>query len=253
MTFGYSLSHSAFRVVLAFGGTVALLGAAAAAPAQAPVGQFSVTTRLGAISFDRAASLKTAPYIGLDAEFNASRLFSIGTSLNVTRPNTRGEDFVTTITFGLLQTGDTTSFYYTSQALALVEGSLIGALRLPVADRFTPFVVGGGGYYAMFLDPQINRGARRLTGPTATVGGGAFYRLSDRAGIQLDVRDMVMFRYQADRLSPSLGRNPNIFFLEDFPTPPERKRTVHNLVFSLGFRYVPRDAGGTDDQGGTGQ
>ena len=241
MTSGHPLSYGPFRLALTFASVAFLLGAASAAPAQAPPGQFSVTTRLGAISFDRAASLETAPYIGLDAEFNVNRVFSIGTALTVARPNTRGEDFITTITFGLLQTGDTTSFYYTSQALALVEGSLIGAVRLPVSDRFTPFLLGGGGYYAMFLDPQINRGARRLTGPTATVGGGAFFRVSERAGIQLDVRDMIMFRYQADQLSPSLGRNPNIFFLEDFPSPPERKSTVHNLVFSLGFRYVPRD------------
>jgi hypothetical protein len=237
------------RAAVAAGG-LAMLCIAGRAPAQAPPGEFAVTTRLGAVRFDRAASLETAPFVGLDAEYSVSRLFGLGTAINVTRPNTRAEDFVTVVTFGIPTTGDTTSFFYTGQAVSLVEGSLIATLRLP-AGRITPFVLGGGGYYAMFLDPQINRGSKRLTGPTATVGGGVFYQLSERAGIQLDVRDMMQFDYQADRLSPGLGRNPNIFFVEDFPQPPERKSTVHNLVFSLGFRYVPRGDRPEGEPGGT--
>ena len=50
---------------------------------------------------------------------------------------------------------------------------------------------------------------------------------------------MIFTRYRRSRLDPSLGRNPNIYFLEDFPPPPAPKSTVHNIMFSLGFRYVP--------------
>src|SRR5687767_12197400 len=122
MTGGHaSPARGVMRTARVVGITLGLLCAAEVIAAQAPVGRFSVTTRLGGIRFDRAASLETSPFIGLDAEYNASRLFSIGTSVNVLRPNTRAEDFVTTVTFGVPTTGDTTSFFYTGQALSLVE------------------------------------------------------------------------------------------------------------------------------------
>jgi outer membrane protein W len=220
---------------------------AGAARAQEPTGQFSVTTRLGGVHFDRAASLKTAPFIGLDAEYGLSRNFAVGTEIDVTRPSTRAEDFLTTLTFGTPVTGDTTLFFQTGQAVSIVHGGLLLRARYPGA-RLTPFAVGGAGYYAMFFDPQISRGTRRETSPSLTIGGGVGIKLTDRAGLQLDARDLIFTDYKASRLDPSGGRNPNIYFPEDFPTPPARKSTVHNILFSIGFRYVPSGARGTEGE-----
>jgi hypothetical protein len=219
-----------------------------AAAAQEPTGQFSVTTRLGGIRFDRASSLKTAPFIGLDAEYGLSRFLSVGTAIDVTRPNTRAEDFLTSLTFGTPTTGDTTFFFELGQAVAIVQGSLLVRARYPGA-RLTPFAVGGAGLYGMFFDPQINRGARRKTAPVLTVGGGVGIKLTERAGLQLDARDVMFTDYDASRLDPSQGRNPNVYFPEDFPTPPTRKSTVHNIMFGIGFRYVPSGTRGTDAAG----
>ena len=234
-------STSAARAARGSAAVLAALSAvclAAEAAAQEPTQQFSIVTRTGAIRFDRAASLETAPFLGVDASYGLNRNFAIGTVINVSRPNTRAEDFVTTITFGIPTTGDTTLFLETGQAVSLVEGGLAAEARLPMG-RFTPFVVVGGGYYGMFFDPQINRGSRRMTGWTGSGGGGVRVQLSPRAGLQFDARDVIFTNYRASRLDPADGRNPNVFFPEDFPPPPQRKETVHNIMFSIGFRYVP--------------
>ncbi|MBA3559527.1 MAG: outer membrane beta-barrel protein [Gemmatimonadaceae bacterium] len=215
------------------------------AAAQAEQGEFSVLPRLGAIDFDRASSLKTAPFLGLDAEYHINRFFGIGTAVHVARPNTRAEDFLTTLTFGIPTSGDTTFFFQTGQAITLLEGGLLGTLRYPLG-RFTPFLTGSAGYYRTFLDPQINRGARGWDGASYSYGGGFTVRFSERSGIQLDVRNLVLTDYERQSLEPSLGRNPNIFFEEDFNLPPDNKSSVNNLVLSLGFRYVPNVGSGRD-------
>ncbi|HSJ63656.1 MAG TPA: outer membrane beta-barrel protein [Gemmatimonadaceae bacterium] len=223
----------------------ALAVVSSALPAQDPVNSFSVTTRAGAVKFDRSASLETAPFVGLDAEYGVSRYLSIGTAITVSRPNTRAEDFLTTLVFGIGTTGDTTLFLQTGQPVNVVEGALLASLRYPTG-RFTPFVSGGVGYYGLFMDPQINRGTSRMTGFAGSVGGGLRVQLTEQAGLQFDVRDAIFTGYERDELNPSDGRNPNIFFLEDFPAPPESKSTVHNLMFSIGFRYVPQGSTGGD-------
>ena len=233
---------------------VAALGASSlpsATQAQEVVRRFSVTTRGAVRTFDRASSLRAAPLVGLDAEYALTPFFGLGTAINATRANTYGEDFVTTLTYGQVQSGDTTTFYETSQAVNMVDGSLLATVRMP-NPRFSPFLTGGVGYYAMFFDASINRGQRRHSGAVYTVGGGASLAFSERAGIQLDVRDMIMANYDASLLEPSGGRSANVTFIEDFPRPPGHKGTINSLAFSLGFRYVPdflNTAGGSGEGG----
>lgn len=231
---------------LLFASAFGALAAVAPAGAQEPVGRFTVATRGGYIDFGRNTSLEGAPYIGLDTEYGLKRFFTLGTSLVVSRPNTRATDFLTTQTYGVITAGDTTFVYGASQAVSLVNGEVLATLRYPMA-RITPFVSGGFGIYGMFMDPQTNNGARRSNGTSATVGGGLALRLSDRAGIQLDVRNMTLFQFDRRDLDPAGGRNPfTTLFAEDFSAPPGRSNRVNNLMFTLGFRYVP---GGDIEEG----
>ena len=237
------------RVLLALGaGALASLGVARAADAQNADGQFTVITKIGALAPTRAASLERSGVVGIDALYGFGRFFGLGTTVNVSRTNTRAEDFITTITLGTIAAGDSTYFYETGQPVNLLDAGLLGIARLPVGDRLTPYLIGGAGAYTVFLDPEINRGRRNFSGMTATFGGGLALRLSQRAGIQLDVRNMTMFKYKGDQLDPSNGRFPNLLFIEDFGAPPSRKSTVNNLSYTIGFRYVPNSsgAGGTD-------
>lgn len=224
------------RAVLAAAGALALL--AAPAGAQDVPRQFSVTVNGGGIAFDRSASLGNSPFLGIDGEYAFSRNFGIGTSVQVSQPRTRGEDFITTITFGLPASGDTTLFFENEQPTNLASGTVFLTGKLPLG-RFTPFVMGGGGYYGMFLDPQSNSGQRRFSGFTASAGAGVHIAVSGSTGFVVEARNQTLMNYKRTRLAPDRGVSPNTVFPYRFGTPPENKDNVNNLLFSLGFRYVP--------------
>jgi hypothetical protein len=208
-------------------------------------GVFVLTPRLGAINFARAASIERASTIGLDAQYQVTRAFSIGTNFTFGRANTRGEDFLTTLTYGVIGTGDTTLFFNLTQPVSVVDAQLAGTFQLPTTGRFTPFLTAGGGVYAFYLDPEANNGRDKFVGPSATVGGGVKIRFSRTAGVQLDVRNMMLTSYDRDRLRPSDSRFGNPMFGEDFAAPPEARSRINNLMFNIGFNFTPRFRSGS--------
>jgi hypothetical protein len=234
-----NMSNAGARRLAAAVTLVAAAGVLAApASAQSPIGQWAVTARSGLISFQRESSLEATPYLGLDADYGVSRMFTLGTSVHVSRPKTRPEDFLTTLTYGQGTTGDTTFFYNVGQTMSMVEGEITGTLRFPVG-RLTPFAMLGGGYYGLFLDPQINNGVRRQDGASFSAGAGLVLRLSERAGLQFDARNLTLMSFDQAGLDPARGRNANLLFPEDFPVRPSSKKSINNFVFTVGFRYIP--------------
>jgi opacity protein-like surface antigen len=214
---------------------------AGVAGAQLAPKQFSVTTRLGTLSPERAASMDAQALVGLDAEYNLSKYFGIGTAIDVSRGNTRREDFLTRLRFGqaAVAGGDSIYYQYVSQPVNLVNLGLMGTLRYP-GKKITPFVTGGVGTYVMILDAQINGKETRTNDLSLTGGAGVSFKLSDRAGIQLDVRTVQLQGFSRDFLNPARGREVlTVPFPEDFPMPPAAKNTALNTMISLGFRYIP--------------
>jgi len=65
-------------------------------------------------------------------------------------------------------------------------------------------------------------------------------------GVALDVRDMMFMNFDRDRLNPLNAASRETRFIEDFPTPPTEKKTVHNLALQLGFTFFP--SAGTDEE-----
>jgi outer membrane protein W len=238
MTPSYSSNAGARRLAAAVTLVVAAGATAAPAGAQAQVGQWSVAARGGMINFERASSIEPSPYVGLDADYGLNNLFTLGTTVTVSRPKTHKEDFLTSLTYGQGTTGDTTFFYNVGQTMSMVEAEFSGTLRYPVG-RFTPFAIGGVGYYGLFLDPQINNGVKRQDGMSFSVGAGFLVKLSERAGLQFDARNLTLTNFSQSALDPAGGRNPNVLFPEDFPVRPEAKKSINNLVWSIGFRYIP--------------
>ena len=225
----------------------------APAPAQvvAPmpdyVRQFVITPRGGYVHFDRASSLEAGPSIGIDAQYNFTPAFSVGTNFSFSRANTRGEDFLTTLTYGLPSTGDTTFIFGVRQPVSVVDAQLAAMLHLPAYGRISPFVMGGAGVYVLYLDPDANRGSTRLARPALSAGAGVDVRLSRSAGVRLDVRDQVFTNYDRNRLRPSDSRFQNPRVLEGYALPPAPKRMINNLMLNLGFTFTPR---GTDERTG---
>jgi hypothetical protein len=223
------------------------VAAQAAAPTSDYVRQFVITPRGGYLHYDRASSLKPGPAIGIDAQYNFTRAFSIGTNFTFSRSNTYGEDFLATLTYGIPTVGDTTFIFGVRQPISIVDAQVAAMLHAPSYGRFSPFFLGGGGVYVMYLDPDANRGTKRIARPSLSGGAGVDVRLSRIAGIRLDVRDQVFLNYDREKLRPTDARFRNTRVLEGYPVPPAPKSTVNNIMVSLGFTFTPR---GSDEQTG---
>jgi opacity protein-like surface antigen len=218
--------------------------AATSATAQVQKNQFSVTTRLGAMAPERSASLNTAGLVGLDTEFALNKWFGLGMSVDVARGNTHREDFLARLRYGNAGAGggDTIYYQYVGQPVNTINLGAFGLLRYP-NERFSPFIMGGVGNYTLLLDTQIAGRAARSNDLSYTVGGGLWIRLSERSGLQLDVRSLTLSGFDRSFLDPTLGRNRNTVFPEDFPAIPAAKKTAQSTMFTLGFRYIPGASG----------
>lgn len=226
--------------------SLALLAfSAGALGAQVQNHRFSVTTRVGAITPERSASLDAGGIVGLDTEYSLNKYFGIGTNIDVTRSNTRREDFVARLRYGNPSSGggDTVYYQYLSQPVNTIHLGAFALARYPMG-KLAPFVMGGVGNYTMLLDTQVSGRSARKNDLSYTLGGGAWYKLNERTGIQIDVRSLTLQKYDRAFLDPSSGKSPNTVFPEDFPSVPAAKKTAQNTVITLGFRYIPGASGG---------
>jgi hypothetical protein len=227
---------------LALGLAVAASFAAAGrADAQMEQGSWSVSPRAGYLQWMRESGFENSAAVGLDAMYHINSMFGIGPSLSVARPNTRGEDFVTALRFGIPTAGDTTLYYEVVQPVTVLNAAVNGSRQLPL-DRVSPYVTVGGGLYTLFLNPGVNRASKTFSGPSANVGGGINIPLGARAGTLFDVRDQILFNYDRDQLTPTDARFLEGRFAPEFPPPPEKKETLHNMAYSIGFSFSPRRA-----------
>lgn len=221
---------------------LALLAVSASAlSAQVQNNQFAVVTRLGAVTPERAASLNTGGLIGLDTEYALNKWFGIGTSVDVMRTNSHREDFLTRLRYGNAGVGggDSVYYQYIGQPVNTINIGAFGLVRVP-SKTLSPFVMAGVGTYTMIANAQVNGKATRKNEISYTFGGGIWYKLGDKVGVQLDARAMQFQKYDRDFLNPARGR-PELAtpFPEDFPAPPAAKNTALNTMFTLGFRYIP--------------
>lgn len=220
---------------------LALLAVSSVAHAQQEAQQWTISPRAGWVNYQREASLQNSQFLGLDVSYNLSRMFSVGTNLSVARPQTRGEDFVSSLTFGIPTDGDTTYYFAVTQPVTVFDVGINATARFPLA-RFSPYITGGIGSYSLYTNPQVNRESRRTSAMSGNVGGGISMQLSSNAGIYFDVRDQIFTKYNRERLRPSEARFSEPRFPEEFVIPPAPKETLHNFQFSIGFSFTPRGA-----------
>ncbi|MCE2901111.1 MAG: outer membrane beta-barrel protein [Gemmatimonas sp.] len=217
----------------------ALALGAGVAGAQVSPKRFAVVTRLGVMTPERAASQDMAGLIGLDAEYALNKYFGIGTALDIGRGNNRREDFVQRLRFGnpAVAGGDTIFYQFLGQPVNTLNLALMGTARIP--GKVSPYAMAGVGTYVLIMDAQANGSTRTLSGASFSVGGGVNFQFSEKYGMQLDARATQLQGFKRERLDPSDGRFPNVWFPEDIPAPPAAKNTALNTAFTLGFRYVP--------------
>ncbi|HYV98338.1 MAG TPA: outer membrane beta-barrel protein [Gemmatimonadaceae bacterium] len=243
-----------------FAVTAGFLAVAAGGARAQNASQVTVAVRGGLESFDKAASLDKSWVIGLDAMYGINNWLSVGPVFSLGRPNTTGSHFMTVLTYGVLNLGDTTNFYAAAQPISVLDGALNARVQLP-GKKLSPYATLGVGGYTLFLDVQSNRGERHKVGVAVNAGAGLLYAFSDRAGVTFDVRSSTFTDYDRNILDPRITcdvavptftqcpRVENSLFREDFKPAPKAKKTVMNFLFSVGFSYVPSFFGG----GGGGQ
>jgi len=239
------MRSSLARRLMAAAASVAVVGgiAVGAGAQESPTpagarGNGSVTPRAGYARFDRASSIKPAPFLAVEAAYQLTPNISFGPALTVSRGQTYGEDYLTALTFGDPSKGDTTFILANQQPVTLVDVGAIVTARMP-GTRYSPFVTGGVGAYSLYLDPQQSNDSRRYTHLSTMVGGGLDLQFSRQAGIRLDVRDQIFSGYDRRRLNPADIRFQNTRFVQDLPAPPENKSVLHNFLLSVGFTFRP--------------
>lgn len=228
-------------LVSALAGLAAVAAIAHTADAQTQRNKFSVVTRVGAVAPERSASIDVGGIVGVDTEYGINRYLGLSAAIDVSRANTHGADFLSRLRYGDPATGggDTVYYQYNSQPVNTINLGLNAVGRLPLG-RLTPFIMGGVGSYTQLLDVEVSGRAARNSDLSYLGGAGVNIRLSDRTGLQFDVRSVMLRNYDRAFLDPTRGRSPNNVFPEDFPSVPTAKKTAQNTVITLGFRYIPQ-------------
>lgn len=228
---------------------IAALGLAGRdAMAQASDSPVTIAPRGGYLVFHEATSLQNAGFVGLETMYNVTRWLSVGPSLAISRAQTNAADFPAALT-----AGDTTFLVQARQGVTMLDAGLAAHLRLPELGRFAPYALGGVGYYTLYLDPQTNDGNTRYGRASFQVGGGADIRLTQRSGIRVELRDLMFYDYDRERLNPVDPRsNGYQRFSNLFPTRTESYKgaTYHNLQVAIGFTFRPSiggEAGGAEE------
>lgn len=216
------------------------------ARAQAETGSWSVDVIGGAQLFAESSALETGPVVGLEALYQVTSRLAIGPAVDFVRSNTDGSFFVAALDFG----ADSTRVFEVGQRInALQYGGQVRFDLIP-QSKFNPYVVGGAGAYTLYLETQSNDGFQRVTHLMFQGGGGFRYAVSEAAGIQFEVRDMIYTDFDRQDLNPIRPEHYNCpvnyasinecRFPEaarsDLPDPQD---TLHNIRFSLGLTYIP--------------
>lgn len=215
-----------------------------ATTAHAQLDRATLVPRAGYISFSESSGIDPSAFVGVDLNYSLTQFFGVGASLEVSRPSTRGEDFLTQLRYG-----DTTFLFEVIQPITVLSTGLNARAELSQFERFLPFLSAGLGVYKIYLDPQAASGHDTFQGLMFNVGGGINWTIRNGVGIQLDLRDHIYTDYNRNDLSPIDPQFRVTRFNSDLPALPEAKDVVHNLVFSVGFSFRPsRTGGGTNTE-----
>lgn len=219
----------------------ASLAWATAAPAQV-AGRYQVSAMGAWTQWDESSGLEDAVAGGIDARYFLTGNLGAGFYFQASRPNTDGTFFPLV----RLDFGDTVLVYTVAQQVGSFDLGVQAFYRVVIGSRLAVVGFGGGGIYAFSVDPQQADFPRRpgtfdrfFYEPEYTFGGSLDIALGQNAGFRVEVRDLVYADFDRDRFNLS---DP-LFREENLPHPrlelPEKKDTIHNLRYTVGFTFVP--------------
>ncbi len=216
---------------------VALWALPAQLHAQAQAGQFAVAPRISYQLFDNTSALDDAWMLGLDlVHYMGESGFALGLTVDVSRVETLG-DFYTPIR---LDFGPENQLQFVGIRTTLIQTALEAMYRIGGFDRaWTPYLMAGGGVYAIYPDNQQQEGFGTVWGPMANFGAGLEFAVGEQTGFRLDVMDYVYFDYDREELNVVAEAFQDNRFPEMHGNPPDPKSTIHNIRLSFAFVFVP--------------
>ena len=202
---------------------------------------FQITPSIGVMLQDEASALqRTTGVLGLDFMYRLTEMIGVGFTGSVARPKTDGEFFPLV----RIPAGDTSLYYRVSQNVVQYTFGIQGQAKMQLG-RYAPYATASLGRYLFSLDPQAYDNVRRYGGPMFSLGAGVHVPLGSRAGMSVDLRDVIFTsfdRQEFDATDPLL-RDPRFD-----PVPggkPAAKSTIHNIRLTLGVSFIPAAREGT--------
>jgi len=193
-----------------------------------------IRTYAGAYMPGEASALESSALAGVRVAYQVRPWLDVAANASGTRLTTRANFFPP----AAFRFNERVELWDVRQDVILVHyGAEVGIHTQ--ADALRPYASFGAGGYTMFLDAQANQSVQRLSGPQLTGALGVSYRVGERGGLNLEVRDHILLNYDRDRLNPVEPDKRDTVFLEHHPTPPAAKDQVHGLTLSVGFTYYP--------------
>ena len=196
---------------------------------------FQITPSIGVLLQDESSALqRTTGVLGIDFMYRITEMFGVGFTGSVARPKTDGEFFPLV----RIPAGDTSLYYRVSQNVVQYTFGLQGQAKMQLG-RYAPYATAGFGRYLFSLDPQAYDGVRRFGGPMFSLGAGVHVPLGRRAGMSVDVRDLVFTSFERDEFDATdpLLRDPRFD-----PVPggkPAPNTTIHNFRLTVGVSFIP--------------
>lgn len=226
---------------------------------QLRIGEYDVSVGGGVVLHENASALvPVSPVLTVKGRFLVRPSIGLGFTLDYQRSET--DDDVFPLAQFRFADSDSTVLFVVRQPVAIFHyqanvhvGKEFGRLY---ADA-----LGGFGGYTVYTDPQASAEATmrsepvRITDFMFSFGGSLRWSITETAGLELSLRDVVYTGYDRDLLYPlrepirqcsfgsTPGSNPDACQNERFPelnpVPPEEKSTLHNLVLGLSFSFIP--------------
>lgn len=202
---------------------------------------FQVTPSIGVLLQDESSALRrTTGVLGIDFMYRLNEMFAVGFTGSVARPKTDGEFFPLV----RIPAGDTSLYYRVSQNVIGYTYGLQGQASMRV-QRFSPYATAAVGRYLFSLDPQAYDQVRRYGGPMFSLGAGVHVPLGSRAGMSVDLRDVIFASFEREEFDAT---DPLMRDTRFDPVPggkPAAKSTIHNIRLTFGVSFIPAAREGT--------
>lgn len=227
------------------------LGAGTGIASAQEAGGFKVTPAIGVIRFDRTSALSSTES-GLSTQLWASGglmvMYQVNANLEAGAylEGGRAETSSDYYPYALFRSVGSYQLFGVSQRVIWLSYGVTAAVKLPVGQRFGPYLRGGVGGHSVFPDVQRQNTVKTVTGLEFVVGGGAKYDLSSTVGVRLELVDFLWKDWDRDELYPVVDPAlQNTVFAEDNPAArlSGKPSLIHNMRLALGFIFTPSGGG----------